>query len=92
MNAEKNERKRREKKREKKRQRPDRVGAGAVHRGKNTARQSRNQTCADHMPAGITTESNISARLATNLRISSTEGTERRTQRSQRKTRKKRLE
>src|SRR5712692_10541977 len=42
-------------------------------KGQNTARRSRNQTCTYHTPASIVTEGNISARLATNLRISSTE-------------------
>ena len=36
----------------------------------STARRSRNQTCTYHIPASIVTEGNISARLATNLRIS----------------------
>ena len=45
-------------------------------RGENTARRSRNQTCTYHTLAGIVGEGNISARLATNLGISSTEGTE----------------
>jgi hypothetical protein len=42
----------------------------------NTARRSRNQKCEDHIPAGIASWGNISARHAKNLRISSTEATD----------------
>src|SRR5712692_9926559 len=49
---------------------------GELRRSFTTARRSRNQTCTYHTPASIVTEGNISARIATNLRISSTERTE----------------
>src|ERR1700674_2142272 len=49
---------------------------GVLRRGFTTARRSRNQTCTYRTLAGIVGEGNISARLATNLGISSTEGTE----------------
>ena len=51
----------------------------------NTARRSRNQTSADHTPAGIAPKGDISARLATNPKISSTECRKLRAQRAQRK-------
>ena len=50
--------------------------SGELRRSFTTARRIRNQTCTYRTLAGIVGEGNISARLATNLGISSTEGTE----------------